>query len=82
MRGADAHAVGIADALTSALCGLQGFEGQYTQRFRELFTNYGFTEYDFIFIDDKAISDTQVRITKDKLLLAMHMCRQARVRLC
>ncbi|PNW81255.1 hypothetical protein CHLRE_07g348550v5 [Chlamydomonas reinhardtii] len=38
---------------------LKGFEGQYTQRFRELFTNYGFTEYDFIFIDDKAISDTQ-----------------------
>jgi hypothetical protein len=39
----------------------QGFEGQYTKRFRALFTNYGITEYDFIFVDDTAIDDTQVR---------------------
>ncbi|KAG2437137.1 hypothetical protein HYH02_011393 [Chlamydomonas schloesseri] len=38
---------------------LKGFEGQYTKRFRTLFTNYGITEYEFIFVDGTAIDDTQ-----------------------
>ncbi|KAG2487460.1 hypothetical protein HYH03_013883 [Edaphochlamys debaryana] len=38
---------------------LKGFEGQYTKRFKELFGRYGMTDFEFVFIDDAAIEDTQ-----------------------